>query len=89
MEQLNQIATINELESIAMTALALTTFLSVVDVTSDFVQGILLYLDEKLSPYGVVTLSINWIPGLIASVHLLTYQRHQFGTKRTLFWCGK
>ena len=89
MEQLNQITTINELESISTTALALTTFLSVVDVSSDFVQGIFLYLDENLAPYGLVTIFINWIPGLIASVHLITYQRHQLGIKRTLYWCGK
>ena len=81
----------NELVTISLTILACTTFLSFVDVSSDFVQGFLLYQDRdpELSLYGLITIAINWIPGVVASIHLVSHHRHKLGIFKTLLWCGK
>ena len=80
---------VNELVSISLTVLAFTTFLSFVDVSSDFVQGFFLYQDPELSKYGLITIAINWIPGVVASIHLVSNHRHELGIVKTLSWCGK
>ena len=80
---------INELVTISLTILAYSTFLSFVDVSSDYVQGFILYQDPELCLYGLITIAINWIPGIVASLHLVSYHRHELGTKKTLLWCGE
>ena len=47
------------------------------------------YKDPELWHYGILTFVINWFPGVIASVHLLSYQRNELGFIKTFFWCGK
>ena len=79
----------NELLSISVRVLILTTLLSAIDVGSDYVQGILLCQDPNLRIYGIVIIVINWIPGAIAAVHLVTYQRYELGPTKTLLCCGK
>ena len=79
----------DELLSISMNLLAFTTVLSVVDVSSDFIQGYLLYQDPDLWKFGILTFVINWLPGVIASIHLLTNQGRELGFAKTLIGCGK
>ena len=85
MEAIEQIE--DELYAISLKVLALTSILSSIDVISDFGQGYLLYQNPKLRAYGLLTIAINWIPGIIASIHLISYQRHQLGLKKTLLYC--
>lgn len=77
----------DELQAISLTVLGLTSFVSSIDVISDFFQGYLLYRDPELRQYGIVTIGINWIPGVIASIHLLSNQGRQLGLVKTLVWC--
>ena len=79
----------DELLSISMNLLAFTTVLSVIDVSSDFIQGYLLYQDPDLWKFGILTFVINWLPGVIASIHLLTNQSRELGFAQTLIGCGK
>ena len=79
----------DELFSISMRLLAFTTFISAVDVTSDFIQGFLLYQDPKLWKFGILTFGINWFPGVIASIHLVTNHSRELGFAQTLIGCGK
>ena len=79
----------NELLSTSLKILILKTLLSVIDVGSDFLQGILLCQDPNLKIYGIITILINWIPGIVAAVHLYTYQRYDLGPTKTLFGCCK
>ena len=79
----------NELYTISLKVLTLTVFLSVIDVSSDYVQGYLLYQDSELWRYGILTFVINWFPGVVASVHLLSYQRLELGFVKTFLGCGK
>ena len=62
----------NELLMISLKALALATLLSIIDVGSDFIQGINLSMDPELVLYGIITIAINWLPGAIGK--LLFYQ---------------
>ena len=78
----------NQLLAISLTLLALTTFFSVVDVTSDFAQGVLLYQVPELRVYGIVTISLNWVPGIVASIELLSNHRNEIGLARTIIACG-
>ena len=48
-----------------------------------------LFTDPELWIYGVITILINWIPGVIASIHLISNQRHQVGPIKTLVYCSK
>ena len=79
----------NELYTISLKVLTFTVFLSMIDVSSDYIQGYLLYQDPDLWQYGILTFVINWLPGVVASVHLLTYQRQELGFVKTFFGCGK
>ena len=47
------------------------------DVASDFVQGYALMITPGKFYYGVITLSINWIPGIVAAIHLLSVYRRE------------
>ena len=80
---------VDELQKLSLSNLALTSFLSSIDVTSDFGQGYLLYQDPELSKYGILTFSINWIPGVIAAVHLVSNQRRNLGPYKTFLLAGK
>ena len=81
-------ATNNELMSISLTLLGISTFMSTLDMSSDFAQGILLTLDEKLRTYGLITLAINWLPGIAASIHIMTNFKKDLGTAKALACCG-
>ena len=54
--------------------------ISVADIVSDFVQGFSLFRNPETRNYGIVSLSINWIPGLAAAIHLISMHR------RTIPW---
>ena len=61
----------NELLMISLKALALATLLSIIDVGSDFIQGINLSMDPELVLYGIITIAINWLPGAIGKFNFL------------------
>ena len=48
-----------------------------------------LFATHFLQTLGIVTLAINWFPGVIASIHLLTNQGHELGFVKTLLCCGE
>ena len=49
--------------------------ISVADISSDFVQGYTLFVCEERRVYGIISLCINWVPGLAASIHVLSTYR--------------
>ena len=59
--------------------------ISLGDCVSDLAQAYTLYMDGK-HLYGAITFGINWIPGLIAAIHLIAVHRHQFQWYMTLFY---
>ena len=80
---------LNDLLLMSLKALALATFLSLIDVGSDFIQGINLCQDPELMVFGVITIAINWLPGAIAAIHLVTYQRYELGPTKTIICIGE
>ena len=56
---------------------------------TNFTQGYLLYLDPDLKQFGIIVFVINWLPGVTASIHLLSNQATDLGFLRTLLCCGK
>ena len=80
---------IDELQAISLSVIAISCFLSSIDVSSDFGQGYLLYQDPDLRNYGILMFVINWMPGLVASVHLITNQRNNLGPCKTFLWCSE
>ena len=36
--------------------------------------------------YGLITVLINWLPGLVAAIHCVSTKRHEYGVKRTIKW---
>ena len=80
---------VDELLLISLPVLGITSFLSTFDMSLDFLQGYVLYHNEKLYKYGILTFCINWIPGVIASIHLISNQGKILGPKKTFIWCCK
>ena len=50
-------------------------FITLADITSDFIQGYTLFRTPGKSTFGIISLAINWIPGVVASIHLLSTLR--------------
>ena len=50
-------------------------FITLADITSDFIQGYTLFRTPGKSTFGLISLAINWIPGVVASIHLLSTLR--------------
>ena len=62
--------------------------ISFLDTVSDFAQGVALFWTPEKRVYGVVTLAINWIPGIPAAIHLLSMYRQEFPWYSTLIYAG-
>ena len=80
---------VDEFLLLSLPGIALSSLLSSIDVVSDYVTGLILYADPKLRIYGIITLGINWVPGVIASIHLISSRGKELGTRKTLLWCCK
>ena len=39
--------------------------------------------------YGLATISINWLPGVAAAIHIVSMYRTQLPVKKTLLYAGK
>ena len=63
-------------------------FISLGDVSSDFAQAFQLIFDEELKYYGYITLAINWMPGVVAAIHMMSTKRLEYGVRKTLLWAG-
>ena len=80
---------VDELLLLSLPVLAFSSLLSSIDVVSDYVTGFILLADPELRIYGIITIAINWVPGVIASIHLISSQGRELGTSKTLLWCCK
>ena len=49
--------------------------ISLADIISDFLQGYTLFRTPGKSTFGLISLCINWIPGVAASIHLMSMYR--------------
>ena len=38
--------------------------------------------------YGLVTIGINWIPGLVAAIHMISVYRRELKAMKTLIYAG-
>ena len=74
---------------ITLKILFLDLFISLGDVSSDFAQAFQLIFDEELKYYGYITLAINWMPGVVAAIHVMSTKRIEYGVRKTLLWAGK
>ena len=45
------------------------------DTITDFCQGLALLFTPGKEVYGIITLAINWVPGIPAAVHLFSMYR--------------
>ena len=39
--------------------------------------------------YGIVTIAINWLPGVVAAIHIMAMYRHHYSAKIILLAAGK
>ena len=39
--------------------------------------------------YGIVTIAINWLPGVVAAIHIMAMYRHNYSAKVILLSAGK
>ena len=62
--------------------------ISIGDVGTDFAQSYELFKQEELRIYGFLTFAINFMPGLVAAMHVVSVKRDDYGVKKTLFWAG-
>jgi hypothetical protein len=60
--------------------------ISFLDTVSDFAQGVVLFSMPEKRLFGIVTLAINWIPGIPAAIHLVSMYRMQFPWYSTLLY---
>lgn len=61
---------------------------SILDTGSDFFQAYSLYFNNDLTTYGIIIFFINWLPGIVAAIHLISVKRRKYGAKKTLSWAG-
>ena len=45
-----------------------------------------MFMTEGKEIYGIITLSINWIPGIVAAIHLLSMYRNRLPWHRVLLF---
>ena len=38
--------------------------------------------------YGAITIGINWLPGLVAAIHIIAMYRHHFKASKTIQSAG-
>ena len=38
--------------------------------------------------YGLVTIGLNWLPGVVAAVHIISMYRRELKAKKTLIYAG-
>ena len=70
----------------ALRILLVDLFIACCDLASDFVQGYALLLTPDKRVYGIVTLGINWIPGIVAAIHLLSVYRRELPWYRAILY---
>lgn len=58
------------------------------EVAKFWCQGVALFWTPEKSVYGVVTLAINWIPGIPAAIHLISMYREDFPWYSTLLYAA-
>ena len=63
--------------------------LSLGDVSSDYAQAYQLFFQEGLMFYGILTFAINWLPGVVAAIHVVSTKREDYGVRKTLTWACK
>ena len=38
--------------------------------------------------YGLLTIAINWLPGMVAAMHIIAMHRHEYSTIKILWIAG-
>jgi len=57
------------------------------DTITDFCQGFALLMTPGKRGYGIVTIALNWLPGIPAAIHLLSAYRERIPWHRALIYC--
>ncbi len=75
----------------ALKVIVFDIFISVGDVVSDFAQGAALATseDEGNRVFGYITIGVNWLPGVVAAVHLVSMYRGKYKCGWILTWAGE
>ena len=56
------------------------------DILSDFAQGLALFKTPGSRAYGVASLAINWIPGLAATLQLISKYRNELPVQKVFLY---
>ncbi len=72
----------------ALKVLFVDALISLGDVASDFAQGLALLRTDGLEVFGLITVAINWLPGVVAAVHLVSMYRTRHHWRWILLWAG-
>ena len=55
-------------------------------------QGIDLVFDDtgrSTWQYGILTISVIWIPGFVAAIHIMSMYRHRYAASKTICAVGE
>ena len=72
---------IGYIQFLVLRILFVDLFVSIGDVGSDFTFGFQLLQEGATFIYGCISLAINWLPGIVASIYVVTMYRHMLSTK--------
>ena len=39
--------------------------------------------------YGAITVAINWLPGVVAAIHMISMYRHRFKASKVILAAGR
>ena len=71
---------IGYIQFLALRIIFVDLFVSVGDVESDFTFGFQLIHNGDVK-YGCISLAINWLPGIAASIYVVTMYKQRLTTK--------
>ena len=70
----------------ALRILFIDLLIACCDLASGFIQGYALISTEGKAVYGFITLGINWVPGIVAAIHVLSVYRRELAWYRAILF---
>lgn len=71
-------------------------FITIGDVVSDFAQALALFnsksektLTGETWIYGLVSMVVIWLPGVVCAIHIISMYRYKWSAKRTIAYARK
>ena len=73
---------------LALKILLIDLPISLFDTGSDFYQAYNMWSAKGLENEAIIMFFVNWLPGLVAAIHIISVKRQKYGPKKTLVWAG-